>query len=305
MRASIDLDKLRNAGLNVVFDAMHATGAGVSRACSDGGTTRIDELRGERNPAFPGMVAPEPIARNLAGLMETVVNTDADVGLATDGDADRLGVVDEKGHFVDQHQTYALLCYYLLEYRGQRGPIVRSLTSTRMIDRLGAALRRARATRRAVGFKYLGPKMMEINAMTAGEESGGYAFAEHLPERDGCYAGLLLMDLLARSGKTVSELVTELYAKVGGHFYDRIDVHMQPDQRQGAIARVAAAEAGHDCRPQGAQAGQQGRLPVRVRRRLAARAPLRHGAPAAHLHGDHGPGPGEAVLEVGRELAGV
>ena len=235
-----DLDNLRAAGLNVVFDAMHATGAGVYKRLLTGGTTRINELRGERNPSFPGMVAPEPIARNLAGLMETVVNTSADIGLATDGDADRLGVVDEKGHFVDQHQTYALLCYYLLEHKGLRAPIVRSLTSTRMIDRLGA-LYGVPVYETAVGFKYLGPKMMEVNAMTAGEESGGYAFAEHLPERDGCYAGLLLMDLVARSGKTVSELVSELYEKVGGHYYDRIDVHMQPDQRQGAIDRVAAA----------------------------------------------------------------
>src|SRR5690606_25114977 len=121
-----DLDRLRAAGLNVVFDAMHATGAGVYLRLLEGGTTRVHELRGERNPIFPGMAAPEPIARNLGGLMEAVVNTGADIGLATDGDADRLGVVDEKGHFVDQHQTYALLCYYLLEHRGQRAPIVRS-----------------------------------------------------------------------------------------------------------------------------------------------------------------------------------
>jgi phosphomannomutase len=235
-----DLNRLRAAGLNVAFDAMHATGAGVYTRLLDGGTTRINELRGERNPAFPGMVAPEPIARNLGALMEAVVNTSADIGLATDGDADRLGVVDEKGHFVDQHQTYALLCYYLLEHRGLRAPIVRSLTSTRMIDRLGA-IYGVPVYETPVGFKYLGPQMMEVNAMTAGEESGGYAFSEHLPERDGCYAGLLLLDLLASSGKTVSELVSDLYAKVGGHFYDRIDVHVQPGQRQGAIERVASA----------------------------------------------------------------
>jgi phosphomannomutase len=226
-----DLDRLRGAGINVVFDAMHATGSGVYARLLDGGSTRITQLRAERNPAFPGMVAPEPIGRDLGGLMEAVVNTSADIGLATDGDADRLGVVDEKGHFVDQHQTYALLCYYLLEHRGLRAPIVRSLTSTRMIDRLGD-IYGVPVYETAVGFKYLGPKMIEVGAMTAGEESGGYAFAEHLPERDGCYAGLLLMDLVARSGSTVSELVTDLYEKVGGHYYDRIDVHMQPDQRK-------------------------------------------------------------------------
>jgi phosphomannomutase len=236
-----DLDHLRSAGINVVFDAMHATGSGVYARILSGGSTRINELRGERNPAFPGMVAPEPIGRNLAGLMEAVVNTSADIGLATDGDADRLGVVDEKGHFVDQHQTYALLCYYLLEHKGLRAPIVRSLTSTRMIDRLGD-IYGVPVYETPVGFKYLGPRMIEVGAMTAGEESGGYAFAEHLPERDGCYAGLLLMDLVARSGNTVSELVTNLYEKVGGHYYDRIDVHMQPEQRKGAIDRVATAQ---------------------------------------------------------------
>jgi phosphomannomutase len=237
---TVDLDRLRAAGVNVIYDAMHATGSGVLARLLAEGATRVTELRGERNPAFPGMVAPEPIARNLQGLMESVVNAGADIGLATDGDADRLGVVDEKGHFVDQHQTYALLCYYLLEYRGLRGPIVRSLTSTRMIDKLGQ-LYGVPVLETPVGFKYLGPKMMEVNAITAGEESGGYAFAAHLPERDGCYAGLLLLDLLARSGKTASQLVSELYSKTGEHFYDRIDVHLQPGGRESAIARVAAA----------------------------------------------------------------
>jgi phosphomannomutase len=237
----VDLERLRSTGVHVVFDAMHATGAGVLARLLKGGTTRVVELRSERNPAFPGMVAPEPIARNLAPLMETVVNSGAEIGLATDGDADRLGVVDEKGHFVDQHQTFALLCLYLLEYRGMRAPIVRSLTSTRMIDKLGE-LYGVPVHETAVGFKYLGPKMIETGAMTAGEESGGYAFAQHLPERDGCFGGLLMLDLLARSGKTPSQLVQELYAKVGQHFYDRIDVHLVEGQRESAIARVAAAK---------------------------------------------------------------
>jgi phosphomannomutase len=236
----VDMDRLRSAGLNVVFDAMHATGAGVLARLFAGGATHVAELRAERNPAFPGMVAPEPITRNLAGLMQTVVDSGADIGLATDGDADRLGVVDETGHFVDQLQTFALLCYYLLEYRGMRAPIVRSLTSTRMIDRLGQ-IYGVPVHETPVGFKYLGPKMMEVGAMAAGEESGGYAFAQHLPERDGAFAGLLLLDLLARAAKTPSQLIAELLAKVGQHHYDRIDVHLAPGQREGAIARVAAA----------------------------------------------------------------
>jgi len=237
----VDLDRLRSTGVQVVFDAMHATGSGVLARLLAGGTTHVQELRAERNPAFPGMAAPEPIARNLSGLMAAVVNSDADIGLATDGDADRLGVVDEKGHFVDQHQTYALLCLYLLEYRGMRAPIVRSLTSTRMIDKLGQ-IYGVPVYETPVGFKYLGPKMIETGAMTAGEESGGYAFAQHLPERDGCFGGLLMLDLLARSGKTPSELVQELFSKVGQHVYDRIDVHLVPGQREAAVARVAAAK---------------------------------------------------------------
>lgn len=237
----VDLERLRSAGINLVMDAMHATAAGVFPRLLAGGTTRVNELRSERNPAFPGMVSPEPIARNLTDLMAMTVTTNADIGLASDGDADRLGVVDEKGHFVDQHQTYALLCYYLLEHRGLRAPIVRSLTSTRMIDRLGE-IYGVPVIETPVGFKYLGPKMIEAGAMTAGEESGGYAFAEHLPERDGCFAGLLLLDLLARSARTPSELVSGLYEKVGGHHYDRIDVHLEPGQREGAVARVAAAK---------------------------------------------------------------
>ncbi len=237
---TIDLDRIKNAGLNIVMDAMHATAAGVLQRLIGGGSTRILELRGERNPAFPGMVSPEPIAKNLAGLSETVVNTEADIGLASDGDADRLGIIDEKGVFIDQLQTYALLCYYLLEYRKERGPLVRSLTSTRMIDKLGAAYG-VPVYETQVGFKYLGPKMLEVGAIAAGEESGGYSFGGHLPERDGVYAGLLFLDLLARTGKTPSELVKELYAKVGEHFYDRIDVHLQPGQRETVLETIAKA----------------------------------------------------------------
>ena len=215
---TVNLDRIRRAGLSIVFDPMHATGAGVLTRLLEGGTTRVREIRGDRNPLFPGMVAPEPIARNLTLLSDAVIDSAADIGLATDGDADRLGVIDEAGHFVDQLQTFALLSYCLLEYRGQRGPLVRSVTSTRMIDRLGE-LYGVPVYETPVGFKYLGPKMTEVNAIAAGEESGGYAFAQHLPERDGIYAGLILLDLLATSGKSTADLVKELYAKVGQFFF--------------------------------------------------------------------------------------
>jgi phosphomannomutase len=237
----VDLSTLKEAGLNVVYDAMHSTGAGILARLLEGGRTKLTELRGERNPAFPGMTSPEPIARNLTQLAQRVVADGAAVGLATDGDADRLGVIDEHGAFVDQLQTFALLCYYLLEYRGQRGPLVRSLTSTRMIDKLGR-LYGVDVHETPVGFKFVGPKMIETGAIAAGEESGGYAFAGHIPERDGCFAGLLLLDLIASAGKKPSELVEELYAKVGRHFYDRLDVHLEPATRDAAIARIAESD---------------------------------------------------------------
>jgi phosphomannomutase len=240
LRRLVDLSIVKDAGLSIVYDAMHSTGAGILARLLEGGATKLTELRGERNPAFPGMTSPEPITRNLTQLAERVVRDGAIVGLATDGDADRLGVVDEHGVFVDQLQTYALLCYYLLEYRGQRGPLVRSLTSTRMVDRLGE-LYGVPVFETPVGFKYVGPKMMETGAIAAGEESGGYAFAGHIPERDGCFSGLMFLDLIARSGKTPSQLVEELYAKVGRHYYDRIDVHLDPSTRDAAIARAASA----------------------------------------------------------------
>ena len=170
---------------------------------------------------------------------------------------------------------------------------MRSLTSTRMIDKLGEAYG-VPVHETPVGFKYLGPKMMEAGAIAAGEESGGYAFAAHLPERDGAYAGLLILDLLARSGKTPSQLVAELYAKVGEHFYDRIDVHLQDGEREAAIASVAAAAPDSLAGRKVLKQRQPGRLPLRVRRRLAGHPPLRHRAPPAHLHRGHRQGAREA-----------
>ena len=226
----LDLDELRAAGLRVVVDSMHGAGAGYVRKLLAGGRTSVRELRGARNPAFPGMDNPEPIARNLTPLRRAVRRSDAQVGLATDGDADRLGVLDGEGGFVNQLQTFALLTYYLLEARGLRGPIVKSVTTTGMVLRLGE-LYGVPVYETPVGFKHLGPKMRESDALTAGEESGGYAFRGHLPERDGILSGLYFLDLMARRRKEVTELIEELFEKVGPHYYDRIDIEMTPEER--------------------------------------------------------------------------
>jgi len=235
--ALVELDALRAAGLRVVVDPMHGAGAGYVRRLLAGGRTRVYEVRATRNPLFPGMHNPEPIPRNLAALRQAVRRHGAQVGLATDGDADRLGVVDSSGRFINQLVTFALLVYYLLEVRGLRGAIVKSITTTGMARCLGE-LYGVPVHETAVGFKYLGPKMRETDALIAGEESGGYAFRGHMPERDGVLSGLYFLDLMARRGKGAAELVEELFAKVGPHYYDRIDIHMTPEERTRVESRL-------------------------------------------------------------------
>ncbi len=233
----VELGSLRASGLRVVVDSMHGAGAGYLRRLLAGDKTRIWEVRSARNPAFPGMHNPEPIPRNLSPLRQAVRRHRAQVGLATDGDADRLGVLDGEGRFVNQLLTFALLTYYLLEVRGLRGPIVKSLTTTGMVPRLGE-LYGVPVHETAVGFKYLGPKMRETDAIIAGEESGGYAFRGHLPERDGILSGLYFLDLLARRHKDADDLVAELFGKVGPHYYDRIDIEMSPQERTQLESRL-------------------------------------------------------------------
>jgi phosphomannomutase len=235
----VDVEALRAAGLRVVIDSMYGAAIGWLPQVLTGGATQVQELHGERNPLFPGL-QPEPIARHLGALIDAVRATGADVGLATDGDGDRVGVIDEKGEFVNQHQVFALLAYYLLEVRGQRGPMVKSVTSTSMIYRLGE-LYNVPVYETPVGFKFLGPKMIAENALIAGEESGGFAFRHHPPDRDGVISSLYFLDLMARRGRRPSELVAELYEKVGPHYYDRIDIHLEPEQKAQLMERLSHA----------------------------------------------------------------
>lgn len=227
----IDLDRLKAAGLRVAYDAMYGTGAGYFGALLDGGKTKVTELHGFRNPVFPGMHAPEPIARNLGDMAALMAKGGFDAGIATDGDADRVGIADEKGNFINQLQVFALLTYYLLEARGERGAIVKSLTTTSMVQRLGE-IYGVPVYETQVGFKFLGPKMMETDALIGGEESGGYGFRGHVPERDGILAGLYMLDFMARTGRRPSELLAELYAKVGPHYYDRLDIALKDEDRE-------------------------------------------------------------------------
>jgi len=225
----IDLEPIRQAGLHIVYDAMWGSGAGWFDRLLGGGATVLHNIHQERNPIFPEMARPEPIPPNIDVLRRTVVERGADAGIATDGDSDRVGLVDEHGEFVDQLRVYALIALYLLEVRGWRGPIVKTLSTTDMLEKLGR-LYNVPVYQTGVGFKYVGPKMLETDAMVGGEESGGYAF-HGLPERDGILANLYLLDLMVQTGKKPAELVEMLFEKVGPHFYKRIDVPFPPEER--------------------------------------------------------------------------
>ncbi|MDE3111840.1 MAG: phosphoglucomutase/phosphomannomutase family protein [Chloroflexota bacterium] len=218
-----DLDAFRHAGYTVVVDALYGSAGGYFPRLIGGGRTSVVELHGERNPYFGG-VNPEPIPPNINEFLARVPAEKADVGLAVDGDADRAGMADEKGRFVTTLTVYALLMWYLLEVRKLRDPVVKTVNMTSMVDRLGEKYG-VKVYEVPVGFKYIGPKMAETGAMMGGEESGGFGFAMHLPERDGIVADLFLLDFLLATRKKPSQLIAELMDLAGPSAYLRRDVH--------------------------------------------------------------------------------
>ncbi len=239
LKKLIDLSPIRDSGLRIMVNSMWGNGGGWFANLLAGGTAKITEIHGGRNPLFPEMKRPEPIPPNVDVGLKATVSNQADILLITDGDADRLGVGDEHGRFIDQLRVYGLLAYYLLEIRGERGPIVKTLSTTTMLNKLGE-LYNVPVYETGVGFKFVAPKMVETDAMIGGEESGGYAFRGNVPERDGILAGLYMLDFMVRTGKKASQLLELLFDKVGEHFYDRIDSPFEGD-RQSREARILAA----------------------------------------------------------------
>lgn len=225
----IDLESIKSAHLKVMVDCMWGNGAGWFPRLLSGGNIEVLEIHNERNPSFPEMKRPEPIPPNIdVGLVKTL-ETRSDVLLITDGDADRVGVGDENGQFVNQLRVYALLAFYFLEVRGERGPIVKTLSSTSMLEKLGK-IYDVPVYETGVGFKYVAPKMLETDAMLGGEESGGYAFRGNVPERDGILAGLYILDMMIKLQKKPSELIELLFSKIGAHYYDRVDRSFSGDR---------------------------------------------------------------------------
>lgn len=234
----IDVEPIKKAGLKVVHDPMWGVGSGYLKHILDGGATTVTEIHSGRNPIFPDMKRPEPIPPNSARLQETVPAVGASAGCLTDGDADRVGLVAETGRFVNQLEVYALLAYYLLEVRGWRGPIVKTISTTSMLNKLGK-IYNVPVYETGVGFKYIAPKMLEVDAMIGGEESGGFAVRGHMPERDGILCSLFLLDLMVQLKKTPTQLLEHLFGIVGAHYYDRIDTPFPPERNAEVRAKIA------------------------------------------------------------------
>jgi len=217
----VDLERIREAERRVLVEPLYGSGAGWLSRLLSGDRLTIRELHTERNPFFGGL-NPEPIRPNIDGWLEEIPRWGADIGIALDGDADRVGMATEQGVFVNQLQVYGLLYWYLLDVRKLIGPAVYTVTSTSMAPRL-AEIYGTQAFETGVGFKFVGPKMTETDAIIGGEESGGFGFGMHIPERDGIASGLFLLDLWLSKGKQASEVLAELQALAGPSYYDRID----------------------------------------------------------------------------------
>lgn len=235
LRSRIDLVAIRESGLVVAHDAMFGAGQGLlSRLL---GHDRVVPLHHDQNPGMHGQ-APEPIEKNLGKLAALVPQEKCAAGIANDGDADRIGMYDERGVYVDSHQLLCLLAKYLHQERGLAGTIVKTFSTTQMLDAIGAKYGLPVETTK-IGFKYIGPKIVEGDVLVGGEESGGMAVKGHIPERDGTFIGLLMLEMMVKRGKKLSELVQELFDEFGPHYNARIDVHTTAEQKQTILDRLA------------------------------------------------------------------
>jgi phosphomannomutase len=224
LRKLINFDAIAENPQRIVVDSMYGSGRGVIKSILKGTGCEVREIRGEMNPGFGG-VHPEPIARYLGSLAGAISTGMGDLGIATDGDGDRLGAMDERGNFVDPHKIMALSMRYLVEERGWRGPAVRTVSTTRMIDRLAKA-HDLPVYETPVGFNYIADHMLKEDILIGGEESGGIAFRGHIPEGDGALMALLLVEMVSTSGATLSELVEDLIKQYGPVHYQRTDLRL-------------------------------------------------------------------------------
>jgi phosphomannomutase len=241
LRQLINLDMIAENPQRVVVDSMYGAGRGIIRSILQGTGCEVQEVRGEMNPGFGG-VHPEPISRYLGALAGAVSMGMGSFGLATDGDADRIGAMDERGNFIDPHKIMALALRHLVEERGWKGSVVRTVSTTRMIDRL-AQRYGLEIHETPVGFNHIADYMLKEDVLLGGEESGGISFKGHIPEGDGVLMGLLLVEIVSCSGKTLHELVDDLLKDVGPAFYERKDLRLSRPVSKAAITHRLEEDA--------------------------------------------------------------
>jgi phosphomannomutase len=234
----VDLEKIAASGFKLAIDSMYGAGGGILAKIFARVKIPCVEIHREPNPLFPG-INPEPILPHLQELQQVVVEQHCQAGFATDGDADRIGAVDEKGNMVDSHKIFSILLRWLIERKQWPGEVVRTFNTTRMVDRICARHGR-KLHETGIGFKYICDLMLAREILMGGEESGGIGSARHLPERDGLLNALLLANVMADENKSLGELVADLQQEYGEHHYDRIDLHISDEIKNGAIARARA-----------------------------------------------------------------
>jgi len=241
LRTLINTDLIAENPQRFVVDSMYGAGRGVIKSFLQGTGCDISEVRAEMNPGFGG-IHPEPLAKNLGALASAISSGMGNFGLATDGDADRIGAMDERGAFVDPHKIMALAMKYLVERRGLTGAVVRTVSTTRMIDRL-AAKYGLKVYETPVGFNHIADHMLHDDILIGGEESGGISFKGHIPEGDGPIMGLLLTEMIAATGKPLVELVRDLLAEVGPVVYERVDLRLSRPIAKSEMTEMLARTA--------------------------------------------------------------
>jgi len=234
----VDLATIKASGYKFLIDTMYGAGRGIIADIFTEAGIPFVTIRSEINPAFPG-INPEPILPHIKATQLAVVAERCDAGFITDGDADRIGAVDEHGNVVDAHKIFAILLKWLLDRKGWPGDVTRAFNTTKMLDRIAAKYGRP-LHEHGIGFKYVCDLMLEKEILIGGEESGGIGISKHLPERDGLLNSLLLANVMADEKKTLGELVAALQEEFGEHQYDRIDMHITEELKQSAIARAKA-----------------------------------------------------------------
>lgn len=237
--AYVDLDRIRRSRLKTVIDPMHGSGGRWVESFLQGGDLQVETIRADRDPLFGG-VNPEPIDRNLATLKARVKETKASLGLATDGDADRLGAVNELGETMTMHEVVPLFLLHLARERKMTGGVVRtfsqSVLTRRIADAHGLTLHDT-----PIGFKYIADLMLKDDILIGAEESGGIGVKGHIPERDGILNSLLLLEAVVAAGKPPSEMVKEMHREFGEFYFGRRDIHCEVKKGQDLVAKLASA----------------------------------------------------------------